>query len=79
MLFVSDLWNISLKEFQFVKFMSRLYLKILVTSTQAQTSCQPLPDSAGKTPLLVLPYRASRQHHEFLKQVPSILNYSSVG
>ncbi|GFG35840.1 hypothetical protein Cfor_07254 [Coptotermes formosanus] len=65
---ITEWWNVSLTEYKFVKFMSQLNQRVLVTSTQSWPSCQPLPDSAGKTPLLVLPYSASPQQHKFLKQ-----------
>ena len=70
MLCLTD-WNVSLMDYQFVKFMSRLNLQVLVTSTQSWPSCQLLQDTAGKTPLLVLPYSASPQQLKFLKQVIS--------
>ncbi|XP_069685932.1 glutamate receptor ionotropic, kainate glr-3-like [Periplaneta americana] len=65
-----DWWNESRKHnnVQIVKFMSQFYLRITVTFTDMQPSCQIQEDTAGITPLFVLQYSTSPDFQKFLKQ-----------
>ncbi|KAJ9599599.1 hypothetical protein L9F63_009916, partial [Diploptera punctata] len=48
--------------------MSKQYIQARVSTIKEQTSCEMLPDSTGKMPLIVLSYEASSLQHKFLKQ-----------